>query len=74
MFVCLLDLNPEQSMVMVKDGNVKALKCYSPSGGVPGAPGEQEDEQQDHGVRDAEAEQHGAGALGHQGPVVREPL
>ena len=48
--------------------------CSSPSGGVPGAPGEEQDEQQDHGVRDAEAEKHGAGALGDEVAMIREPL
>lgn len=58
---------------MKKCLKIKKLN-YSPSGGVPGAPGEEDDEDEDEGVGDGEPEEHGAGALGHEGGVIRQPL
>ena len=49
---------------------IKKLNYSSPSGGVPGAPGEEDDEDEDDGVGDGEAEEHGAGALGHEAAVI----
>ena len=56
--------------ICFKDQKVK----HSPSGWVPGAPGEEDDEDEDEGVGDGEAEEHGAGALGHEGGVIGQPL
>ena len=47
---------------------------YSPSGWVPGAPGEKDNEDEDDCVGDGEPEEHGAGALGHEGGVIGQPL